>query len=151
MAATTGLSAGSDQTVLYTVLGFTTGTYGVPAGCFISLHSASLGTAKVAASEWISAGASNSSYTTRLTLGLGAANWTITAFAANTGVVARNTNQVQFSALTGTGNSIAAVGFWDSATIGAGNLDWFADVTPQAVATGIIVAFFTNDISFTLL
>jgi hypothetical protein len=151
MAASTGLSAGSDQTVLYTILGFTTGTYGVPAGCSISLHSASLGSAKVAASEWISGGTSNTNYTARLAVGLGASNWTITVFAANVGVVAKNTNQVSFTALTGSGNSVAAVGFWDNATIGAGNLDWFADVTPQAVATGIIVAFFANDISFTLL
>jgi hypothetical protein len=146
-----GLSAGSDQTVLYTILGFVTGTYGVPAGCNISLHSASLGSAKVAASEWVSGGSSNTNYTARLAVGLGTSNWTITAFASGTGTIAKNSAQVSFAALTGTGNTVAAVGFWDNVTIGSGNLDWFADVTAQSVATSIVVAFFIGDISFALL
>ena len=151
----TGLSAWSDQSVLYTILGFASGGYGVPAGCYISLHDGAIGNPKVPVSEWVNGGALNTHYTARIaagtTTGLDSANWTITAFAAGTGVIAKNTNQVQFAALTGTGNNILSVGFWDSATIGSGNMDWFADVASQAVAPGIIVAFFSGDISFTLL
>lgn len=147
----TGLSAGLDSSVLKTILGFVSGQFTAPTVCAISLHSGPIGTAKVITSEWSNGGAANTNYTSRLTVGVGTSNWTVAAFVAGTGCVATNAAQVAFSALTGTGNNVVSVGFNDSATIGAGNLDWFADVTSTAIAAGIIVQFNIGDISLTLL
>jgi hypothetical protein len=147
----TGLSAGLDSSVLKTILGFVSGQFTAPTVCGISLHSAALGTAKVIASEWSNGGAANTNYTARLSVGVGTSNWTVAAFAAGTGCIATNSVQVAFTALTGTGNNVVAVGFNDSLTIGAGTLDWFADVTSTAIAAGIIVQFNVGDISLTLL
>jgi hypothetical protein len=146
-----GLSSPTDTNVIKTVLGFTGTPFTTPTAMGISLHSAALGTAKVLASEWVNGGALNTNYTSRLSVGVGTSNWSIAAFVAGTGVVASNSQQVSFAALTGTGSTLVAVGFNDSLTIGGGNLLFFADVTSQAVATGIVVAFFIGDCLFTLL
>ncbi len=151
----TGLSAIYDQGAVKYSLGFaTTNLPTKPAAIAISLHSSAIGTAKVSASEWTNGGAANTNYTTRASVGIDSTNWTVAAFLAGTGVVANNANQVQMfggAGLTGTGNNIVAVGLQDSATIGAGNLLWFADITSQAVATGIIVQFNAGtDITLTL-
>jgi hypothetical protein len=146
-----GLSSPSDTTVIKSVLGFTSGAFAVPTAMGISLHSSAIGTSNVLASEWANGGAANTNYTSRLSIGVGASNWSLAAFVAGTGVVASNAVQVSFGALTGTGGTLVAVGFNDSLTIGGGNLLFFADVTSQAVATGIVVAFFIGDCLFTLL
>ena len=151
----TGLGAIYDQGAMKYSLGFvTTNLPATPTTVAISLHSSVIGTAKVLTGEFtqtstgyvrIKAGTSSN--------GQDSANWTVAAFVAGTGVVATNATQVSFAAAAGAGwpINLLAVGFFDTTTYNTGNLLWFADVTSQAIAVGIIVAFFIGDVSLTLL
>lgn len=147
-----GLSAIYDQGLVKYSLGFaTTNLPTKPAAIGISLHTTAIGTNKVSTGELPSAGGGYSNYTTRLTAGIDSTNWTVAAFVAGTGVVATNAIQLAFPSVSGTGFNLLAVGLQDSLTIAAGNLLWFADITTQAVASGIIIQFNPGDISLTLL
>jgi hypothetical protein len=144
-----GLSSPADTSTLSSILGFTSGFLAVPTALAISLHTAAIGTAKVLASEWTQ---TNTNYT-RLSIGVGTANWALAAFSAGTGVVATNKVQVAFAAASGSAFplNLVAVGFSDSATYNSGNFLFFSDVTSQAVPSGIICQFNIGDVSFTLL
>lgn len=145
----TGLSAIYDQGAVKYSLGFaTTNLPAKPTGIWASLHTAAIGTAKVLASEWPT---TNTNYA-RLSFGVDTTNWTVAAFVAGTGVVGTNAVQQAFAAASGSAFplNILAVGLEDLVTIGAGNLLWFADITSQSVASGIIVQFNVGDISLTL-
>ena len=118
------------------------------------MHSGLIGQFKTIANEWVNGGPLNTNYTSRLSAGIGASNWNVTSFVAGTGCVASNANQLAFfgTGLTGTGNVVYAIGFNDSATIGGGNLDWFADFPATAsVPPGMIVQFNVGNIQMTLL
>jgi hypothetical protein len=145
-----GLSAGQDLALMNHQVGISQNT--IPGFIYISLHTAQLGNNKVAASEWTTV---NSGYARILAgtngSGIGAGAWSVAAFANGTGVVATNATQVAFPAASGSAYPITlfAVGFFSAIT--AGNLLFFADLaTSQSIASTIIVAFFVNDISFTL-
>ena len=153
-----GLSAIYDQGVVKYSLGWTvTNLPATPTNIGVSLHSGAIGTNKVSVTEWTSGANANTNYLVRLSMGVGSANWSVAAFVAGTGVVAGNAVQQAFfspGGLTGTGSNILAVALQDALAVGAGNLLWFADISSQAVATGIIVQFNTgspSDITVTLL
>jgi hypothetical protein len=138
-----GLSATVCTALGKNLLGFSSGTFVTPTVCAIALHTAALGTAKAFASEWPTV---NTNYA-RITIGVGATNWILNAFLAGTGTVFGNAIQVQSAAATaGTAFplNLSAVSFNDSATVGAGNMDWFADVSTVSVPTGQTIQFQTN-------
>lgn len=138
-----GLSATVCTSIGKSVLGFTSGTYAIPTVCAIALHTLPLGTSKAFANEWTT---TNTNYA-RITIGVGASNWILASFVAGTGVVFGNAVQVQSAAAT-SGSAfpinLEAVSFNDSATVGAGNMDWFADVATVSVPTGQTIQFQTN-------
>ncbi len=147
-----GLSSPQDTALMNHQLGVT--TYTAPTTIAIALHSVAFGNNKVSGNEWtqttnnyvrIAAGTASS--------GIGATSWNVAAFVAATGVVAQNATQVSFAPYSGTPNpqTLATVGFFNTLVYNSGTLLFFADLgATQSIASTIIVAFFVNDISFTL-
>jgi hypothetical protein len=149
-----GLSSGQDTALITHQLGTT--SYALPTTIAIALCTVAFGNPKVFGNEFTTV---NSNYaripagTGGTALGVGAANWSIAAFLAGTGVVATNLTQVSFLAASGAvgTQTLATVAFTSSTTYGGGSLLFFADLlTTQGIASTIIVAFFTSDITFTL-
>lgn len=57
-----------------------------------------------------------------------------------------NTTAIPFPTATGAGwGTVTYVGFFDSATVGAGNLLWFSSVTSQAIAAGVTPSIAIGD------
>jgi hypothetical protein len=148
MTLFSGFSSAFDTNVTKNVLGFTSPGTIIPTAIYSALYSTAIGNAKVVNTEWSTSGTAY----VRQSFGIGASNWTLSAFVAGTGVVVTNANQVTYSGLTGGSPiNLNSVGFIDASS-GAGTLGliFFADVTTFSVAVGVQVAFFVGDVSWTL-
>jgi len=131
-----GLTATSDLSLTKTIVGVTSGAYTTPSNNYLACFSTQFTNgAKAGATEW--ATSSNPSYA-RVAMGATGTGWTIAAYASGVGVVWNNTNTLLVPAVQSNNQTLYAIAFCDSATIGAGNIDFFIDMPNSGQLTVLV-------------
>jgi hypothetical protein len=135
-----GLTAVADSAITKTVLGVTSGAYTTPTNNYVALYNTQFtSSSKAGGTEWTSS--SDGSYA-RQAMGATGTGWTIAAYANGTGVIWKNSNPINFPAVTLNAQTLYAIGFCDALT--AGNINFFVDLANNgqlSVPIGISVVF----------
>ena len=136
MAAGSGLTAAADASLTRTIAGVTSGAYSTPANNWVACYTTQFtAAAKAGATEWLAA--SDTAYA-RQAMGATGTGWTIAAYSSGVGVVWNNTNTITQPAVTGTAQTLSAIGFCDALTVG--NINFFSDLASSAsVGLGVQV------------
>src|SRR5208282_175533 len=150
MAAGSGLTAAAVLAVTNTLIALATGgktqagSATGTAGNWGRFHTTQFtASAKAGATEWLAS--SDTAPYARQPMGAAGVGWTVTAYAAGTGVVWKNTNTLTQPAVAGTGQTLFACGWCNALT--AGVVDFFIDLgtsQPVNVASAVILTAATG-------
>jgi len=121
-----GLTAATDLSLTYYIVGATTGSYTPPGNNYIACYSSQFTNGiKAGATEWSTL--SNTTYA-RQAMGANGTGWTIGAYVNGTGVAWTNTNLIYFPKVASNAQTLYSVAGCDALIAGTGNVNFFCDL-----------------------